>query len=218
VALISGEPGIGKVAADGGTFPRTSKASRIPGLRYFCFAAPPGHARSIPSSAQLERAAGFGRRRYARCQARQTGGTARPGQRGGMTTIIALLSELLSLPSSAADLNLSEAAQTGEKLPRGIAQSARSRGTAPAGADWLFEDAHWIDPTSRELLDLCIDRVRHLPVLFGDHLSARKFQPPWGGLSYVMNLTLNRARRTATAETLVHKLARRCGAHRRDRR
>src|SRR5262249_43208903 len=29
----------------------------------------------------------------------------------------------------------------------------------------VFEDAHWIDPTSRELLDLTFDRVRQLPVL-----------------------------------------------------
>jgi len=29
----------------------------------------------------------------------------------------------------------------------------------------VFEDAHWIDPTSREVLDLTVDRVRSLPVL-----------------------------------------------------
>ena len=29
----------------------------------------------------------------------------------------------------------------------------------------VFEDAHWIDPTSRELLDLTVERVRSLPVL-----------------------------------------------------
>jgi len=29
----------------------------------------------------------------------------------------------------------------------------------------VFEDAHWIDPTSRDLLDLVVQRVRNLPVL-----------------------------------------------------
>ena len=29
----------------------------------------------------------------------------------------------------------------------------------------LFEDLHWIDPTSRELLDLLIERMPRLPVL-----------------------------------------------------
>ena len=34
----------------------------------------------------------------------------------------------------------------------------------------VFEDVHWIDPTSRELLDLTVDRVRQLPVLLVAHL------------------------------------------------
>ena len=29
----------------------------------------------------------------------------------------------------------------------------------------VFEDAHWMDPTSRDLLDLLVDRARNLPVL-----------------------------------------------------
>ena len=59
----------------------------------------------------------------------------------------------------------------------------------------MFEDAHWIDPTSRELLDLSVDRVRHLPVLLVVTFRP-EFQPPWGGRSHVTNLTLNRLRRT----------------------
>ena len=29
----------------------------------------------------------------------------------------------------------------------------------------LYEDAHWVDPTSLEALDLLIDRVRTIPLL-----------------------------------------------------
>ena len=29
----------------------------------------------------------------------------------------------------------------------------------------IFEDAHWVDPTSREQLDLVIERVQRLSVL-----------------------------------------------------
>ena len=29
----------------------------------------------------------------------------------------------------------------------------------------IFEDLHWIDPTSRELIDHIVDRVQSLPVL-----------------------------------------------------
>jgi tetratricopeptide (TPR) repeat protein len=68
----------------------------------------------------------------------------------------------------------------------------------------VFEDAQWIDPTSRELLDLAVDRVRHLPVLLA--ITFRPvFQPPWGGRSHVMNLTLNRLGER-DGEALVHKL------------
>jgi predicted ATPase len=69
----------------------------------------------------------------------------------------------------------------------------------------VFEDAHWIDPTSREVLDLSVDRVRHLPVLLV--ISFRpEFHPPWGGRSHVMNMELNRLGERE-GEALVHKLA-----------
>ena len=29
----------------------------------------------------------------------------------------------------------------------------------------LFEDAHWVDPTSLEVLDALVERVRELPML-----------------------------------------------------
>jgi predicted ATPase len=43
----------------------------------------------------------------------------------------------------------------------------------------VFEDAHWIDPTSRESLDLTVDRVPTLPVLL--IITYRpEFTPPLG--------------------------------------
>jgi predicted ATPase len=63
----------------------------------------------------------------------------------------------------------------------------------------VFEDAHWIDPTSRELLDLTVERASSQPVLL--ILTYRpEFQPPWIGQPQVTTLTLNRlARRDRTA-------------------
>jgi predicted ATPase len=55
----------------------------------------------------------------------------------------------------------------------------------------IFEDAHWIDPTSRELLDLIIDRVRRLPVLLVVTFRP-EFQQGWGGQPHVTVLALNR--------------------------
>jgi len=44
----------------------------------------------------------------------------------------------------------------------------------------VFEDAHWIDPTSRELVDLTIEHVRSLAVLLVVAFRP-EFQPPWTG-------------------------------------
>ena len=55
----------------------------------------------------------------------------------------------------------------------------------------FFEDAHWVDPTSRELLDLTVERVRSLPVLLVVTFRP-EFQPPWTGQAQVSVLTLNR--------------------------
>src|SRR5215510_11669757 len=55
----------------------------------------------------------------------------------------------------------------------------------------VFEDAHWIDPTSRELLDLAVERVRNLPVLLIVTFRP-EFQPPWTGLPQVTMLALSR--------------------------
>ena len=55
----------------------------------------------------------------------------------------------------------------------------------------VFEDAHWIDPTSRELLDLMVDRVQRLPILLAITFRP-EFQPPCSGRSHVTTVTLNR--------------------------
>ena len=44
----------------------------------------------------------------------------------------------------------------------------------------VFEDLHWIDPTSRELLDLMLERIGSLPVLLAATFRP-EFQPPWVG-------------------------------------
>ena len=55
----------------------------------------------------------------------------------------------------------------------------------------VFEDVHWIDPTSRELLDLTIERIRRLPVLL--IITFRpEFQEAWSGAAHVSILLLNR--------------------------
>ena len=55
----------------------------------------------------------------------------------------------------------------------------------------VFEDVHWIDPTTRESLDLIIDRVSALRVLVIVTFRP-EFTPPWIGRPQVTLLTLNR--------------------------
>jgi len=74
----------------------------------------------------------------------------------------------------------------------------------------IFEDLHWIDPTSRELLDLTVEKITGLPVLLvATHRP--EFQPPWVGQSQVTVIALNRLGRNEGA-TLVHQLAGNLGA------
>ena len=55
----------------------------------------------------------------------------------------------------------------------------------------IFEDVHWIDPTSLEVLDLLVKRIQSLQVLL--LITFRpEFKAPWQGQAHVTSLTLNR--------------------------
>jgi tetratricopeptide (TPR) repeat protein len=69
----------------------------------------------------------------------------------------------------------------------------------------VFEDAHWIDPTSRELLDLTLDHVRQLPVLMVVTFRP-EFQHVWDGRPQVTMLALNQLGGRDSA-VLVERLA-----------
>ena len=118
---------------------------------------------------------------------------------------VALLADLLSLPASERHPlpNLSpqrKKERTLEALIRQLEGLARRQPVV-----MVFEDAHWIDPTSRELLDLTVERVRSLPVLLIVTFRP-EFQPPWTGQPQVTMLALNRLdRRDRT--TLVEQIA-----------
>jgi len=197
--LISGEPGIGKsrltaaLSEQIDTEPHTR-------LRYFCS---PHHQDSAlyPFIAQLERAAGFARDDTVEEKLGKLRALLAPSAREDDD--ITLLSELLSLPSSAADLNLSpqrKREKLFEALLDQLEAEARHRPVL-----MVFEDAHWIDPTSRGFLDLTVDRVRRLPVLLAITFRP-EFQPPWGGRAHVTSLALNRLGER-DGEVLVQKLA-----------
>jgi class 3 adenylate cyclase len=62
----------------------------------------------------------------------------------------------------------------------------------------LFEDAHWADPTTLEVLDLLIDRVKAMPLLVV--LTHRpEFQSRWSGHGHVGALNLSKLTRVQSA-------------------
>jgi class 3 adenylate cyclase len=194
VVLISAEPGVGKSRL------AEALAERIPTephtrLRYFCS---PHHQDSAlyPVITQMERAAGFLHTddpsdKVAKLQA-LLATTAPPMED------VALIADLHSLPS--ADLGppmditpQRKKDKTFETLLRQVEGLARQQPVM-----MIFDDIHWIDPSSRELLDRVIERVADWPVLLLA-MFRPEFQPPWTGQPNVTTLTLARLDRRDTA-------------------
>jgi class 3 adenylate cyclase/predicted ATPase len=195
VVLISGEPGIGKSRLTAALVERLRDEPHIR-LRYFCS---PYHRDSAlyPSIDQLRRAAGFEPDDPPALKLRKLDALlARVAPR---EEDVVLLADLLSLPASERHPlpHLSpqrKKERTLEALIRQLDGLARQQPIV-----MVFEDAHWIDPTSRELLDLRVERVRSLPVLLIVTFRPQ-FQPPWTGQPHVTLLALNRLdRRDRTA-------------------
>ena len=184
VVLLSGEPGIGKSRLAAAFYERIENEPHTR-MRDFCSA---HHQDSAlhPIIAQLERAAGFEREDT----------LERKVNKLAMLTLAspedeALLTELLSLPTEGRfpPLQLTperKKEKTFEALLRQLESLARRRPVL-----MLFEDVHWIDPSSRDLLDLIVERVPRLPILL--LITFRpEFQPPWTGQAHVTVLVLNR--------------------------
>jgi class 3 adenylate cyclase/tetratricopeptide (TPR) repeat protein len=187
VVLVSGEPGIGKSRLTATLAERLHPEPHIP-LRYFCS---PYHQNSalFPFIDQLGRAAGFGRDDPP--AARREKLEALLAQAEPPREDVALLVDLLSLPGSERHPppNLSPQRKKDQTLEALICQLEGLARRRPVVM--VFEDAHWMDPTSRELLDLTVERVRSLPVLLIVTFRP-EFQPSWIGQPQVTMLALNR--------------------------
>ena len=199
VVLISGEAGIGKSRLTAALTEHV-EAGPHARLRYFCS---PHHQDSAfhPVIGQLERAAGF---------ARADGPEGKREKLAAMLTAstqegdISLLVELLSLPGGDRfpPLDLSPPAKKQRTFLALLRQLEGLSRTRPILV--IFEDLHWIDPTSREVLDLLLPRIDRLPVLLMATFRP-EFQPPWAGLPHVTMITLNRLGRHDGA-SLVERL------------
>jgi predicted ATPase len=187
VALLSGEPGIGKSRLTAAILERFANEPHTR-LRYFCS---PQHTDSAlyPIISQMERSAGFAHDDTAQAKLDK------------LDTVLALsftprrdaalFAEMLSLPNDERHPTLELAPQqrrqrTLEALTAQVEALSRSNPVL-----MIFEDAHWLDPTSLEALGRTVDRLRTLSVLLIVTFRP-EFEPPWIGRPYVTALTLNR--------------------------
>ena len=185
--LISGEAGLGKSRIAATLSERLDAESAIR-LRYSCW---PYYQDSalFPFVDQLSRAAGFAHDDEPATKLEKLGGLLARG--ASSEEDVAFIADLLSLPASERYplRDLSPQRKKERTLKALIRQLEGLARLLPILV--IFEDAHWSDPTSRELLDLIVQRVRNRPVLLSITFRP-EFQPPWTGQPQVTMLALNR--------------------------
>jgi class 3 adenylate cyclase/tetratricopeptide (TPR) repeat protein len=191
VVVLTGEPGIGKSHITLALQERLLAEPHI-GLHYFCSA---HHTNSalLPFVGQLERAARFERgdtsaEKLAKLEMLLVQSAVEGDQ------AVALLANLLSLPSSDR-YRLPELSPQSRKEKTLAALLSRLEGLAAMQPVlMIFEDVHWIDPTSLELLTVMVDQVPQLRVLL--LINARpEFAPPWPHYAHVTTVALTRLSR-----------------------
>ena len=191
VVVLTGEPGIGKSHIALALEERLQSEPHIT-LRHFCSA---HHTNSAlyPFIRQLERASRFERsdspaEKFAKLEAllMRSGADA--------DRVVAPLANLLSLP-------LNDRYHVPEMSPQKrkemtlaalLAQFGSLAARQPVFV--IFDDVHWADPTSLELLTVTLEQVQRLPVLM--LITARpEFTPPWPGHAHVTAVSLTRLNR-----------------------
>ena len=202
VVVLSGEAGIGKSRIVLALRERLRNEPRFR-IGYYCS---PHHVNSAlwPVVAQLQRAAGYLREDAPSLKLEKLEQLL--GKAGEFGEDAApLLAELMGLP-----LDGRYAA------PGGTPQEKKARlfGILLAQMEGLsrqrpmlvvLEDAHWLDPTSAELFERLVDRIRVLPVLLVATLRP-DVPTPWTNFPHVTLLSLNRLGRPAS-RTLIQMSA-----------
>jgi class 3 adenylate cyclase/predicted ATPase len=200
IVLISGEPGIGKSRLVAALEERVADQPHT-FLQYQCS---PHHTNSAlyPFIAQLERTVGLKSEDTAEERLDKLESyLAMPPPL--IQDVAPLFAALLSIPTGERYPNppRNPAQQRRRTFAALLDQFQRVAGEKPILLS--FEDAHWADATSLELLDLTVERVRQLPVLAVVTLRP-DFEPPWIGLSNVGTLTLSRLDRNNVESIVTH--------------
>jgi predicted ATPase len=180
-------PGIGKSRLTAAVEEHIGAAPHVR-IRYFCS---PHYRDSAlyPVVAQLERAAGFERDDMVETRLDKLEALLAPNHPADGD--IALFDELLSVAGGERHPPLDLGPQRKkerlfEALLHQLDGLARRQPVL-----MIFEDVHWVDPTSREILDLMIDRVARMPVLLVVTFRP-EFRHVWSGRPQVTLHALNR--------------------------
>lgn len=187
VVLLAGEAGIGKSRITVALLERIA-AKPHTRLRYFCS---PQHTDSAlyPIARQMERAAGLVH--SDRPQAKLDKLDALLARSSTSPQDAALLAGMLSLANDGRYPNV-ELVPEQRKHKTLEAWTSQLVGLASRNPVLIiFEDVHWIDPTSLEALDIVVQRIASLHALL--LITFRpEFRAPWEGQAHVTSLTLNR--------------------------
>ena len=187
VVLLSGEAGVGKSRLAAELLERLATEPHAR-LRYFCS---PQHTDSpfYPIIGQMERTAGFSHDDTPTTRLDKLDAMLARNSTSKQDT--ALLAELLSLKNDGRypALELTPQQRRVRTLQALTAQLVALASQHPVLM--IFEDVHWIDPTSLEALNRTVDRIKALPVLLIVTFRP-EFNAPWMGQSRVTGLTLNR--------------------------
>ncbi|MGH1570713.1 AAA family ATPase [Methylobacterium sp. P31] len=201
VVLLSGEPGIGKSRIVE-TLSEQIRSEPHLLLRYFC--SPHRSDTALyPVTSQLKRSAGFERGDNAEQKLNKLERLLAPLL--GRPEQIAIIAALLSVSVEGRYPSLDYSAQKQRALTLDAVLAYISRLSTEQPVLMLFEDVHWIDPTSLELLQAIVDRIQSLPALLIVTFRP-EFTPPWSGHAHVMSLFLNRISPRVGAE-LVHRIS-----------
>ena len=202
VVLLAGEPGIGKSRLVHDVRARLEDERHVR-LLYQCS---PHHTTSPlhPLIEQLDRAAGIARddtleTRLDKLEALLARGTDR------LDETVPLIAALLGIPAGGRYALPELTSQRQKQLTLEALVDQLEGLSAEQPVLLVYEDVHWIDPSTEELLGLAIERIRGLPVLA--IITFRpEFSPPWSGQPHVSVLTLTRLGRGEGA-TMVDQVA-----------